>query len=425
MNSEEEKSNSSYDSLFFQDWYRLGFEVSELFQIAAQNEINSFDLCKAILSEAELESLVRNYIKDKPKIIEKLKSIVQDKDNIVNYNLRVCDRIEMKGKIPLSCLKPIKVEINSENGDKVIIESLTRYSPLIIEKIGVTGMAKKSLENKDLEISNWYEGQIRENKPNGYGIYADAENSQIGTFFNGNLHGENCILSNNKNGSSFVGEFKDGKKVRGIFHDQNFCGFKNWKSSWLNGEEILVEADHLIFTGYYKNDQFQGWLITSNCIIEGIFNNDLISDTRNDYLKDKLQENFTITYPNDTQFIGTISQNEKYCVILWKRGKYSMINDKDKQLCGKWSNNNSTCKGYLLYNGNKFYGKFSIDFKLLDEKLDKVVLLNEKEYKGYVNLKTLKLSFIIKFNKTYRKKKLKLKSILAFAKLKLFRNSLI
>ena len=110
----------------------------------------------------------------------------------------------------------------------ILLSILLLSSPLFGQETGVlyqyetsTGIQWKTFG--DVKVPPEYEGEIRNGKPDGFGILIWFDGIKyVGNFKDGKEHGQGTFTS--PDGTKYVGEWKDGKK-----HGQ---GTETWSSGW-------------------------------------------------------------------------------------------------------------------------------------------------------------------------------------------------
>ena len=149
-----------------------------------------------------------------------------------------------------------------------------------------------------LHKGDYYEGEFKENKANGFGKYVNIKGEiYIGNWIDDKQDGEGELIL--KDGSRYSGEFKNGMKngkgkivwtdssyYEGNFVNNYFDGYgvymmrnkKNyigeWKRGQMNGFGIFSSPDGKSYKGYYENDKKHGFGIYSgknNIRYEGKF----------------------------------------------------------------------------------------------------------------------------------------------------------
>ena len=138
-----------------------------------------------------------------------------------------------------------------------------------------------------LHKGDYYEGDFKENKANGFGKYVNNKGEiYIGNWINDKQDGEGELIL--KDGSRYSGQFKNGMKngkgkivwtdssyYEGNFVNNYFDGYgvymmrnkKNyigeWKRGQMNGFGIFSCPDGKSYKGYYENDKKHGFGIYS------------------------------------------------------------------------------------------------------------------------------------------------------------------
>ena len=149
-----------------------------------------------------------------------------------------------------------------------------------------------------LHKGDYYEGEFKQNKANGFGKYVNTKGEiYIGNWKDDRQEGEGELIL--KDGSRYNGQFKEGKKngkgkitwndssyYEGDFINNYYDGYGvymmrnkkayigEWKRGQMNGFGILSYPDGKSYKGYYENDKKNGFGIYSgknNLRYEGKF----------------------------------------------------------------------------------------------------------------------------------------------------------
>lgn len=111
-----------------------------------------------------------------------------------------------------------------------------------------------------LENGMKYQGQLKDNKPHGYGVLYEANNvMRIGEFKNGKADGYSFFI--NQDGSSYLGQVKDGKA-----EGYGYIGFKDTEERIVQGEKALS----LEYFGQMKDGKAHGYGVEGmrgDCIV--------------------------------------------------------------------------------------------------------------------------------------------------------------
>lgn len=216
----------------------------------------------------------------------------------------------------------------------------------------------EAIETIKYKNGDYYEGEVKNNKPNGEGKYVWTRGTIYeGDFVDGNFDGKGAIRC--PNGDFYEGEFKNdkfngkgkyvftnGNTYEGEFVEGSFCGLgvfsqKNgtvytgeFKDDKYNGRGIKRFADGSYYEGEFKidkfngkgkivwnnGDYFEGFFENNNCVRKGSFTGYDNNTLKGEMINKIFGTSFEGTWetPEETIFEGEISSksNSKWGVYI-------------------------------------------------------------------------------------------------------------
>ncbi|KAJ8606917.1 hypothetical protein CTAYLR_008622 [Chrysophaeum taylorii] len=207
-----------------------------------------------------------------------------------------------------------------------------------------------------------YAGSWRDNVFDGRGILVDAaKNSYEGEFFDGRKHGVGAQTY--ADGARYSGEWR-----RGYRDGQGHCDYPDgttyagrWERDKYRGHGTILKDGRAAFDGSFDAGKRHGWGLESIRTPDGkIFRRE---GRWSRGFPDLSADDWTLTYPDNSTYVGPVSRDEDSPLKLKPHGKHGVM---------KWANGDTYAGGFVhgkraglgfavFHNGDQYRGEWHDD----------------------------------------------------------------